>query len=393
MDHHVQLDALLIGGGIAGLWTLNAMRQAGHAVWLVEADALGAGQTMQSQGIIHGGLKYALGGTATAAATAIADMPDRWNAALSGNLAHVQRRADSCLLWSTGGLGRLGLLGARMKLRATPRVVDDVPDILRGTARPVLRVPEPVLEPASVLQTLANLHSDALVKCDGPDALQLHRADEGINAQLICSGEALQVHARSVVLLAGGGNAALRVSLGLTGDAMQTRDLRMVMARGNLPTLNGHVIRSMAPWLTITTTHTTDGTCIWQIGGDVAEAGAQQTPAATMAAARAQLARALPALDTSTLELATYKAPRAEGRTPSGGRPETPTLLAEGPVLTGWPTKFALAPLLSDQIIDALAPGQHSMVPVAPHLPRPTPAAGPWENDALWNSEHSAPVK
>jgi glycine/D-amino acid oxidase-like deaminating enzyme len=393
MNPPVQLDALLVGGGIAGMWTLHAMRKAGHAVWLVEADALGAGQTMQSQGIIHGGLKYALGGTATTAAAAIATMPDRWHDALQNELNTAHRRADDCLLWSTGGLGRLGLLGARMTLRAKPSVVDDIPDILNDVPRPVLRVEEPVLEPASVLQAFADGNHDALIRCDGPDALRLQYTNEGIEAHITCAGETLHVRARRVVLLAGGGNAALRSSLDLSTDAMQTRPLRMVMARGRLPVLNGHVIKGTAPWLTITSTHANDGTRIWQIGGEVAEAGARQSAADTIAIARKHLARALPSLDATTLELATYSAPRAEGRTGSGQRPDTPTLLSEGPVLTGWPTKFALAPLLSDQIIEAIDPPQHTMVPVPMAAPRPAPAAGPWENDELWNSEHSAALK
>src|SRR5690606_1278294 len=54
---------------------------------LVERHALGAGQTIASQGIIHGGLKYTLGGAGgrgASAAGAMADMPGRWRACLTG---------------------------------------------------------------------------------------------------------------------------------------------------------------------------------------------------------------------------------------------------------------------------------------------------------------------
>jgi glycerol-3-phosphate dehydrogenase len=44
---------------------------------LVESASLGGGQSMKSQGIIHGGTKYALHGALTGASEAIADMPRR----------------------------------------------------------------------------------------------------------------------------------------------------------------------------------------------------------------------------------------------------------------------------------------------------------------------------
>ena len=56
-------DIVVFGGGIAGLWLLNRLRDEGNDAILLEADGLGAAQTLASQGIIHGGLKYALGGS------------------------------------------------------------------------------------------------------------------------------------------------------------------------------------------------------------------------------------------------------------------------------------------------------------------------------------------
>src|SRR5690606_19834973 len=52
------LDAVVIGGGIAGLWVLDRITAAGYSSLLLERAALGARQTIASQGIIHGGAKY-----------------------------------------------------------------------------------------------------------------------------------------------------------------------------------------------------------------------------------------------------------------------------------------------------------------------------------------------
>ena len=53
----LSLDSLVVGGGIAGLWTLNLLEQQGRESLLLEAEHLGSGQTLASQGMVHGGLK------------------------------------------------------------------------------------------------------------------------------------------------------------------------------------------------------------------------------------------------------------------------------------------------------------------------------------------------
>ncbi|MBT8429591.1 MAG: FAD-dependent oxidoreductase, partial [Gammaproteobacteria bacterium] len=70
MKNH-KLDIAIFGGGIAGLWTLARLRQAGYRVALFERLAIGGIQSIASQGIIHGGTKYALTGKLTGSAMAI----------------------------------------------------------------------------------------------------------------------------------------------------------------------------------------------------------------------------------------------------------------------------------------------------------------------------------
>ena len=105
----VRLDLLIIGGGVAGLWTLNRAVKAGYSALLVEKGALGGGQSVHSQGIIHGGTKYALNGTFTRAASAIAAMPARWRACLAGqgelDLSEATRLSDATYFWSKATLG------------------------------------------------------------------------------------------------------------------------------------------------------------------------------------------------------------------------------------------------------------------------------------------------
>ena len=77
MTSSYSTDIVIFGGGIAGLWLLNRLRDQGYHAILLETDKLGCGQTLASQGIIHGGLKYALNGALSGAACTLAERSSR----------------------------------------------------------------------------------------------------------------------------------------------------------------------------------------------------------------------------------------------------------------------------------------------------------------------------
>src|SRR3954471_13608154 len=96
-------EVVIFGGGIAGLWILDELRRAGIDAIVLEKRALGDGQTVASQGIIHGGLKYMFDGNVTAPVRAIAEMPVIWRECLAGkrepDLSGTTVRSDCCWLW------------------------------------------------------------------------------------------------------------------------------------------------------------------------------------------------------------------------------------------------------------------------------------------------------
>lgn len=385
------LDAVIVGGGIAGLLALDALHQRGCHAWLIERDSLGSGQTIQSQGIIHGGLKYALGGAANAAAKAVSEMPERWRSMFRGettpNLSGVAMRSEACALWSTGSAtSMIGLLGAKLAIRSGPAAwpTETLPEPLTHVRGRVLRVTEPVLEPESLLAVLAMLHADRIVRGE-TQSIRVKGATAMIDVQT--SRGSMNITCGKLMLLAGRGNQQLRAMAGLPAGAMQERSLRMTLARGDLPVLNGHCVKGVKPWLTITTAcDHTNGT-VWQIGGEAAEWGATATSHDTINRAASAVAAALPNVSLKNIEWATYEAPRSERSSIDGGRPDTPGIVDDGPICAAWPTKLALAPILADKLAERAAPA-HAPEPIPQAYERPPVATPPWREVTQWTNAH-----
>jgi glycine/D-amino acid oxidase-like deaminating enzyme len=399
-DSPVLLDVLIFGGGIAGLWTLDECVRRGWNTLLLEPFALGSGQTAASQGILHGGLKYMLDGHLTASARAVADMPDLWRDCLTGrrepNLAGTAIRSQHCYLWGTGSIkSRLLMKAASMALRTSPEPVSRSarPAALANVAGEVLRVPEQVLDPISLVKHLADRHVGRMVRIDSANGPEFATAPEGrtrIRVPHPRDDRWLTMESLHIILTAGEGNAELRRRAGLSDAAMQRRPLHMVMVRGDLPELFGHCITSAEPRATVTTAVDSGGRRVWQIGGRVAEDGVALDAQNLAAAARRELLAILPGLDLSDVEFAAYRIDRAEAATGTGQRPDDVHLIVDGSIITAWPTKLALAPRLAQVVAERLAPA-FERLPQAPPVaaapkdwPAPPIAKPPWETCARW---------
>lgn len=362
----IDLDVLVIGGGVAGLWCLDELRRAGVSAALVESSGLGAAQTGWSQGIIHGGLKYTLSGLFSESARAIREMPQVWRECLSGrrepDLSRVAVRAQHCFLWQTESLrSRAGMIGARAGLKVAPVALarEQRPEVLRECPGVVARLDEQVIDAFALVRELAARNSgrvwegevDSIAEVratGGPGVLvQLRSADRGRHAA---------IRAFRVLLAAGAGNGSLRLMAGLDDSSMQIRPLHMAMACGRLPELNGHCIDGARTRVTITSINLADGRRVWQIGGQLAEEGVPLDAPTLIRRARRELCEVIPGFDPTALacEWSAYRADRAEGAAGRGGRPDDVVLLDEGPILTAWPTKLALAPRLAERVLKAV---------------------------------------
>jgi glycerol-3-phosphate dehydrogenase len=396
----MQLDVLIFGGGAAGLWLLDDLTRRGARAILLEADRLGAGQTIASQGIIHGGLKYTLQGALTPSAVQVREMPRLWRDCLAGvrqpDLRGVRLRAANCHLWRTDAFAsRLGMIGARVGLRVAPQALahDERPAALARCPGVVARLDEQVLAPESLLEALVHENAPHVLSV-GTSQIQIELAAPGsvrtVRLWEPARGAHLDLAPRHVVLTAGRGNAELRRRCGLSEMAMQSRPLHMVLVRGELPPLNGHCVDGRATRVTITSDRDAAGRTVWQVGGQIAEIGVQLDERSLLARAADELRAVIPGIDLSRSEWSSYRVDRAEQVTPGGTRPETVGVLSEGNVITAWPTKLALVPYLAERVLErfgsigAESDESSEETAICAAWPRPQVALLPWETPRAW---------
>ncbi len=387
MSQTLSTDVLIVGGGVAGLWLNARLRAKGYATLLVERESLGGGQSVKSQGIIHGGAKYALHGALSGASEAIADMPRRWREALDGtgelDLSGVRLLSDAHYLWSPGTLaGNLTSFFASKAVRGRVDQVkgEQLPPALQNPKfkGKVYRLAELVVDVPSLITRLAELAGDSLLAADAIEPLH----DNGQLVGLRVDGR--EIRAQRIVLSAGRGNADLLASLGIAQPSQQLRPLHMVMVKGpSLKPLYAHCLGGgPKPRITVTSHPSADGEWVWYLGGDLAEAdGVARDEAAQIEAARKELTQLLPWIDLSTAQWATLRVERAEPAQSGLVRPDNAFLSGQGALMVGWPTKLALAPDFADRVLshlerDGIRPATQAALP---ELPRPVIGRTAWE--------------
>jgi glycine/D-amino acid oxidase-like deaminating enzyme len=363
------IDAAIIGGGIAGTWALNLLRKRGYNVILLEADTLGAGQTLASQGMVHGGLKYALSGVLNGASEAIADMPRRWRACLEGkddvDLRGTKLLSPTYYMFSADtALGRLRTFFASKALRGRIDKVNkaDWPAEFQGFNGVVYLLNDFVLDTADLLQTLTREHADRIFSCkaDGDNIKSIitpttSPARKGYD---ICLDD-MTLHATQLISCAGNGSGALIKALGVPGLQVQQRPLKQVIVKPkHSVSLYGHCLTGITtnePRLTITSSRR-NGELVWYLGGQLADRGVQLSDDEQIASAKRELAICVPWLDWQDAEYSVLTVERAEPKQSSGLKPEQAYVIRQGDFIQCFPTKLTLAPDLGDRLLAVMDP-------------------------------------
>ena len=383
-----KVDVAVIGGGIAGLWCANLLKARGYATALFSNGALGDGQTLAAQGVIHGGAKYAIAGKLTDSSEELAAMPKRWREAFAGrgevDLSAAALLSDHQILWSLPGLASqaAAFFGSKlMRGRVDPLPRGEWPEALQDDAYRggVFRIDEPVADPVSLVGTLAdNLGDDHLYLAD----CRLRTGEKSERVAFL-DADGVEIKARRYLLCAGEGNKKLLESAGIEKPDMQKRPLHQVAARGNLPEFYSVCIgRGPKPPVVVTTHRDLQGRTVWWIGGDLAEAeGVARSEAEQIEAAKKFLKKHLAWLPWAKCEFFTVRINRAEPKTRSGVRPAGAFCERAGNVLVTWPVKLALAPDLGEQVLRKIGikPGSGSSTPEELPLPKPEIGLAPWD--------------
>ena len=387
-----------MGGGVAGLWLLARLRQKGYSCVLLETDAMGAGQTRFAQGIIHGGTKYALTGKISEAAKTVATMPGRWRDCLAGqgevDLSKVKILSTFQYMWSTTSLtSRMaGFFASKLMRSRTQAVsVKDYPALFQNPdfKGQVYRLDEPVIDVASLLDFLVKPNIEQILKVD-ETKLQFELELAKVQVQDMATGTAFV--GKKLVLMAGKGNQAMLEKLGRQTPAMQVRPLHMVALRGpTLTPIYAHCLGASAnPRITITSHTDSKGQVVWYLGGQLAEEGVGRDTQAQIKAAKAELVKLFPWLDCRQCEWLCLSIDRAEVLQKDGQRPDTVFAEDDQNVITTWPTKLALSPVLADSVENILEQGDihpsHDEVRESlSGFDHPKIAPLPWQEEARWN--------
>ena len=379
--HH---DIIVCGGGIAGLWLGNTLLRAGYNVILIEKDKLGAGQTLASQGMIHGGQKYVLTGALSSHAQAISGMSERWQACLDGSgeidLKPVEILSATQVMWPAGSLLSSVAVFAAAKLvnaKTTQLEREEWPAALKQSAGPVYSLPEKVLDMRSLVQVLARNLAGRTLRGDITGV----QPDGSIRV----SGHDLR--AQRIVFTAGAGNDLALKLLQRDESRTQRRPLRQIMVRPLPDALFGHgIVSSPQPRITVTS-HRCEGGYVWYLGGGVAEKGASMDEGSALRFAMEELQAIFPALDWRAKEWASWHGDRVEPLDAAGELPAGPAVHECGRVLLAWPVKLTFAPALADRVQELLV--RDEIQPAYGSEPPPLPAAEigayPWEG-AAWRT-------
>ena len=393
-------DIAIIGGGVAGLWLANRLANTGYSLALFESKALGSDQTVASQGMIHGGMKYTLSGTLTGASEAIAEMPRHWRACLCGegdvDLRNTRILSDHFFMWSSETMtSRLTtfLASKLTRGRVEPVADDKRPPLLRNNhfSGSLYRLEDLVLDVPSLVTNLANNLPSRVFQVEENSTRLTAAANGEVSLITEQDGRSIEVTAQRIVLTAGKGNAALLQQLGLQQPAMQVRPLQQVMVKHHYPhRFYGHCLGAeTTPRLTISSHTTSYGAPVWYLGGSLAERGVHQDAAELIENAKQELADLMPWLDFSEAEWAPLPVERAEPLQRHFARPDNAfaaQVAGTNNLILGWPTKLTLAPNLANEILallnkDAITPGgeTNEAAELGRHLMRAPIAKTPWD--------------
>jgi len=390
-------DIAIIGGGIAGLWLLNRLANQGFNVILFEKNALGSDQTVASQGMIHGGMKYTLNGALTGASEAISEMPLYWQKCIDGegevDLKGAKKLSDHFYMWSSKSiLSKMTTFLASKAIRGRINKVheDALPNVFqdhqfRGN---VYKLLDMVLDVPSVVEKLAKNYSNRIFMVDWGKTSWHKDTNKKAFLNFNENEKNYTLHAEQFILTAGEGNESILNAMGESAPRMQRRPLHMLMVKHGYPhSFYGHCLGAeTTPRLTISSHPCQDHKQVWYLGGSIAEKGVGLSTETIITKAKKELFALMPWVDLKDAEWAALPIKRAEPKQRNFNRPDKAfagITKNHSNVIVAWPTKLTLCPNLADEIVFLLDKRNirksKTQLPELSFLDKPKISVTPWK--------------
>ena len=351
-----KVDFAIIGGGVTGLWLNALLARTGFSTILIEKTALGMEQTLASQGMIHGGVKYSLSGLVNNHFDTLKGMPDRWMKCLSGDdsvdLRNVKILSPRYYMFSDESLSsKLVTFLGSLLLRGHVSPVKPA-NFPKAFSNPKFKgnlyeLRDIVIDTRSLVENLTREFETRIVK-GNPEIV----CKAGRISNLII-GRKYRVKAEKYILAAGVGNQEIINAVEIPLE-MQNRSLHQVVIRGkNLPDLFAHAvsIRDLSKPRITFTTHILEGYKYWYLGGELAESGVKRTSLDQIKFAKEELNNILPWIDFSECKFSTFRIDRAEPKSKKNLKPAKAFVQFYENTIVCWPTKLALTPQLGDDLL------------------------------------------
>jgi len=359
----LNFDIVIFGAGISGLFLHNSLKSQGYNSLLISKGPIGGTQTLTSQGMIHGGQRYAIKGTKNNPSS-IALMPKRWEDCLSGkdipNLKNTNILSSNQYMFASSGLGgKLTTFFATKAMKAKVELLkkeNEFPDLFiehNKTKEKLYKMYESVLDIKDIVKKLIDNFSDSIICTDKINYNYIdNKSLESVD--ILFNNKEINIKAESYIFSAGEGNKEIADKVS-DKQLTQIRPLKQVLVKSLKHSFYGHCITTdPRPRMTISAHPYKEG-FVWYLGGLVATKGVDLSDLDTIKFAKKELESIFPWINWEDKEWSTVYVNRAEPATETlKFLPTTPIIKEFNNIILAWPTKLTFAPALCDMVINKI---------------------------------------
>tara|TARA_R110002124_G_scaffold279502_1_gene452104 strand:+ start:4094 stop:5314 length:1221 start_codon:yes stop_codon:yes gene_type:complete len=373
MSNTLNSDITIIGGGIAGLWICNTLKKLGFNTILIEKNSLCSFQTINSQGIIHGGIKYSLVGKISDTTSNIAQMTQDWDLCFSNNIKNQKNLLNLSntkinsehhdLCFPKSGLFKVSSFITSKILSSKCQIIKKNHAEYQSSLNTlgfngiVYRITEKVLDIKSLIQNLYHNISDNIVKLEDYKINYLNNKIENISFNF--NNQNYIIKSKLYIFTSGQDNQEI-INIANNLPKQQLRPLQMIFAKPDIDiNLFAHFInkesKTNKPFVTITTHKNINNKNILYFGGTVAESEYINIPKDQhIYNLQNKLKKIFPKIKFNNWQWDTAKINRAEAHQSFNKMPNKSFVVQKNNVILGWPTKLTFAPSFADKILDII---------------------------------------